>query len=76
MTFRWMQSTGGHKVSEPLPNEVMASASVAAVTRGQVSKLTHVSSDSALPSSELDFDSSVQETAPVADLSQKCKACC
>ena len=75
MAFRWMQSTGGYKVSEPLPTEVMASASVAAVTRGQVSKLTHVSSDSELPSSEPDFDSSVQETAPVADLSHFQKRC-
>ena len=60
----WMQSTGGYKVSKPLPPKVMAS--VAAVTQSQASQLALVSRESDLPSSEL--DSSAQEMIPVSDL--------
>ena len=35
LTFRWTQVSGGHKVSEPLPTEVMASGLCAVVTRSQ-----------------------------------------
>ena len=70
LTFRWTQASGGHKVSEPLPTEVMASGLCAVVTRSQVSKPAPVSSapepESELPASK--SESAAQESAPVTDV--------
>ena len=77
LTFRWTQASGDHKVSEPLPTEVMASGLCAVVTRSQVSKPAPVSSapEPELPASK--SDSAAQESAPVNDVSdfqQRCSA--
>lgn len=67
-----MQASGEHKVSEPLPTEVMASGLCAVVTRSQVSQPAPVNSapepESDLPVSK--SDSASQEFVPVNDSNQ------
>ncbi len=82
LTFRWTQAFGGHKVSEPLPTEVMASDLYAVVIQSQANKSAPVSrapepgselpasnSDSAAQDSAPVIDSAAQESAPVTDVS-------
>jgi len=77
LTFRWMQSSGGYQVSEPLPTEMMASGLCAVMARSQVSKPAPVSS-APEPESELPAfksDSAAQESAPVTDVSDFQQGC-